>query len=646
MTRGVERALGILVMLSLALSACATPTPVTIIETVVVEKTVEVEREPDVTGEVEDESEPPTETSKTLVICMENEPDSLYRYGNPNAAAALVQQAIYDGPIDNRGYAYHPVILRKLPSLDDGDAIIRTVTVQIGDIVVDANGNPVELLEGTPIHPSGCRRTDCMIEFDGVPIDMDQMVVTFELTEGLTWSNGDPLTVDDSIYSFELNADFDSLANRYSVDRTASYAASSNTTVTWTGVPGYVDDLYFTNFWHPFPRSLWQDELGFQAADLLEVPESTREPMGWGPFVVNNWVSGNHITMTRNPYYFRADEGLPHLDTVIFRFVSDPNAVIAQLISGECDIAVEYPSLMDYAELLLQLEQENVVKPVFTTSAVWELAGFGIDPAPDYERPNFFGDVRVRQAIAMCLDRQRVVDDLLYGRSVVINSYVPPTHPLYADSVSEWPHDPEAGRALLEEVGWLDADGDGIREASDVDGIADGTRLEFSWQSTGLPVREAYLQLFRQNLADCGVGVDLEILPTEDFYADGPAGALFGRRFDMASFAWMADVIPLCDLYLSSSIPTDVNGWDGSNNTGFSSESYDEQCLRAISALPGTVDSIEGHRESQRIFTEQLPAIPLFLHLSLAVTREEVQGFVPDAVDTSGLWAIEAFDLE
>ncbi|MFZ1040996.1 MAG: hypothetical protein WCA79_19905 [Anaerolineales bacterium] len=70
----------------------------------------------------------PTPSPRTLTICLGEEPNTLYPYGNLNAAAQSVLAAIDDGPIDTIGYAYHPVILQKLPSIADGDATITQIT--------------------------------------------------------------------------------------------------------------------------------------------------------------------------------------------------------------------------------------------------------------------------------------------------------------------------------------------------------------------------------------------------------------------------------------------------------------------------------------------------------------------------------------
>jgi len=496
------------------------------------------------------------------------------------------------------------------------------------------------------VRPAGCRTAECAVEFTGTPMEMDQLVVTFKMVAGLKWSDGEPLTADDSVYNFELIADPDTPSSKFTIDRTASYEATDDVTAVWTALPGFIDSTYFLNFWSPKPRHLWQEQLGYSAADLLEAEESSRMPMGWGAFVIKEWVPGDHITVEKNPLYFRASEGLPYVDTVIYRFVPDSNSAVAQMISGECDIVTQDASLEDQSELLLKLEEEGVIQPIFITGTTWEHVDFCINPTPEYDRPDFFEDVRMRQAFASCLDRQAVVDTVLYGRSIVISTYIPPEHPLYAEGLTEWPYDPDKGKALLEEMGWKDSDGDGVREASGVEGIADGTLLEFKWSSTTAAMRVQYMQIFQQHLADCGIKANLDNMASGQFFADGPDGPVFGMRYDVGSFAWLTGVEPSCSLYLSTETPTAEGGWAGQNNTGFQNAEFDAACKRALGALPGTTDYIEGHKAAQMIFSEQLPVVPLFLRLKLAAIRPEVKGFIMDPTENSEMWNIEAFDLE
>lgn len=593
-------------------------------------------------------AEPAPPEPKTLVVCIDKEPDTLYWYGGHMTAARHVQQAIYDGPIDNTMYGYQPIILEKLPSLEDGDAVVEKIIVQAGDQVVDDLGNPVELAEGVYVHPSGCRAPECVVQFTGEPVEMDRMVVNFRIKDGIKWSDGEPVTAEESVYSFELASNPEIGWGQYIVERTAEYAAVDDLSVKWTGLPGYIDNLYAINFWMPMPRHLWLDQLGYTATDLLTAEESSRMPIGWGAFTIKEWVEGDHITLEKNPYYFRAAEGLPYVDAVIFRFVNDPNNALAQLLAGECDIVTEEVGLDAQTELLLELGEQGMLNPIFGHSTSWEHLDFGINSAEDYGRADFFEDVRVRQAITYCLDRQGVVNTTLYGQSVVPDTYLPPEHPLYAGSVlPRYDYDPAQGMALLDEVGWRDENDDGIREAHGIEGISDEVLLEFEWSSSITPsYRSEYMQYFQKNLAECGVKVNLNTLSPDEYFAHDPAAPLFGRRFDVGSFAWSTGVEKFCQFFLTSDIPNEGNGWVGGNVSGFTNAAFDAACTRAMQALPGSTDYAEGYKESQRIFSEQVPVVPLFLHLKVAATRPEVSGFVLDPTETSEMWNLELMTLE
>jgi peptide/nickel transport system substrate-binding protein len=288
--------------------------------------------------------------------------------------------------------------------------------------------------------------------------------------------------------------------------------------------------------------------------------------------------------------------------------------------------------------------------PTFVTGTVWEHVDFGINPEPGYAatRPDFFEDVRMRHAIAMCLDRQSIVDELLYGRSVVIHSYIPEKHPMYATDAAQYPYDPEAAGALLDEMGWIDQDGDGIRECRGcgVEGATDGTPLTFKWGSTNADLRVNYMQIMQLNMLDCGIDLQLENLPAGEWFADGPEGPLFGRHFDLGSFAWLTGVEPPCDLYITALIPAEENGWAGQNDPGFINEEFDAACNAALQSLPGTAEYEQFHKEAQIIFADQLPVIPMFLRLKLAAYAPHVQNFIMDETANSEFWNVEMFDLE
>lgn len=632
--------IGFLTIAGILLTACA---PVTVVHTVEVPGPTQV-----VTA-----TPTPTEAPEpaTLIVCQDAEPETLYLYGG-STTARHIHEAIYDGPIDHRSYDFQPVILEKVPRLEDGDAYFDTVTVQAGDRVVDITGQPVILEEEVQVFTShACMdagNTDCVTTFDGTtPIEMEQMVVSWQLLEGVTWSDGEPVTAEDSVYSYELACDQDTPVSKYLCDRTASYVAAGERTTVWTGLPGYVDDLYFLNFFSPLPRHLWQEQYHYTAADLLSQPESTREPIGWGPFVISEWVQGSHLTLEQNPNYFRADEGLPRVERLVFRFTRDANELLARLLAGQCDIGLWEEALGTLMPLLVATQEQGMLNLVVSSSDTWEHLEFGINPARTYRRSDFFTDVRVRQAIAHCIDRQTMVDEVTYGLGQIADAYIPPEHPLHAGGrLTHWEYDPEAGQALLAEVGWTDEDGDGVVEAHGVDGVRTGTPFHVTLMAVqGDSQQETIAHIIRSNLADCGIQVDLTYTPAWDFFADGPIGPLFGRQFDMAIFAWYNDVEPPCGLYLTEQIPDEGN-WGLPNASGFSSEEYDAACRAALAALPGTYEYEHFHAEAQRIFSEQLPALPLLWRVRVAVARPGVTNFTLDPSEENELRGIEEIGLE
>ena len=582
----------------------------------------------------------PTPEPKTLVVCLPDEPDSLYLYGAASLAAQHVWQAIYDGPLDSRSYAHQPVILTRLPSLTNGDAAVETVTVQTGDRVLSAGGEVVELAPGVMVEDANGQR----VTFDGTPILMQRMVVTFTLRPDLFWADGALLTADDAVFSFELAADGSTEpaevpvtpTDKHVVERTADYRAVGVRTVVWSGVPGFLDRAYYLNFWHPLPRHAWGH---LSAAELLSAEMATRQPLGWGPFVISEWVDGDHITAVRNPIYWRAPEGLPRVDVLTFRFIPDPATLAGELVAGRCDVVTHEGA--DAVRAMLPPsggDEGGEVTALSTYDARWELLAFGISPvgarsSRPYDRPDFFEDVRVRQGIALCIDRQALEPT---GR--VSHSYLPPEHPLYAgDVLTTWGYDREAGQKLLATAGWYDEDGDGVREAHAIPGIPDGTPFQVTYRTTDEPLRAQTAQLIQANLAACGIQVSVETMPSETLFAPGPEGALFGRRFDLAQFSWRAASDPLCDLFLSSQIP-DAGHWDRPNVAGFLDDEYDTACLSALEAFPGSEGYAAGHVEAQRIFSEQLPVLPLFQRPKVTLARASVTGLAPDPTEPSELW--------
>lgn len=595
----------------------------------------------------------PTPAARSLTICLGAEPSTLYPHGNLNSAARSVLSAIYDGPIDAVEYGYEPIILEKIPALEDGDAQITPITVNAGDEVVDSSGNLVSLNTGTKVRPAGCRSDDCAISYDGSSsLQMDQMVVTFTLLDGLMWSDGSPLTTSDSVYSFKLASDEATPGSKFLVDRTATYEAADEQTIQWWGKPGFIDPEYYTNFWMPLPEHAWSS---FQAADLLKVDVSARLPLGWGPYIIDDWQAGKSLHLVKNLNYFRASSGLPKFDELTFLIYPDANAAVSALVDGMCDVLDPSTRLDGQVGLLQQMRLNENVRLLTSQTNVMEWLGFGITPASydngfdvekEKDRPDLFGDKRTRQAVALCLDRQKVVDTVLFGLSKVPDSYVPPDHPLHNANVQKYEFNPASGNQILEQVGWLDQDNDPStpRQAFTVTNVPVNTPLVLNYYTTTATQRHQVAEIFTQSLAECGIGLNVIHANASDFYGPGPAGPLFGRQFDLAEYSIGVNSLePQCSWFTSAQIPTEANHWVGTNVSGYKNPSFDTACQKTLQTV-STDPEYAFHQEAQAIWAADLPAVPLYLRLRVAATRPDFCGFTLDPSSSSALADIEAFD--
>jgi peptide/nickel transport system substrate-binding protein len=588
-----------------------------------------------------------------LTVCLGQEPSTLYPFGELNAAARSVLASINDGPIDMVGYGYQPVILTQLPSIENGDAQIEKTLVQGGEQIVDADGNPVLLEQGARVHPAGCRTDDCVIAYDGTtPLEMDQMIVNFHMRPDLTWDDGTPLTSNDSVYAYKLSSEPGAITNTYLFDRTQVYEATDEQTVQWWGKPGFIDPAYFTNFWTPAPEHTWSK---FPADQLSTIDVSSRSPIGWGPYMVQEWVAGDHISLVKNPYYFRASDGYPKFDTLTFRFITDPNTALSELVAGRCDILDPTINLDGQASLLQEMQTGEQAQAFFTPGMTIEWLGIGTtpasyddgyDPINKKDRQDIFADAHTRQGVAYCLDRQSVVKNVLLGRTTVPTTYLPVKHPLYDPNIEAIPFDPSVGVSLLGQAGWKDTDGDPATPmvAFAVKNVAAGTPLLLNYYTTTATQRRQVVDILAQSLAQCGIGLNVQYFSQNDLYSSGPSGLLFGRRFDLIEYAMGVNgVEPPCNWFASSEIPSASNLWVGTNVTGYKNEKYDTACRAAQLALPSEQTYIDSYRQTEVLFSNELPAIPLYYRLRVAAARPDICNFDLDAT-ANPLWNIEAID--
>jgi peptide/nickel transport system substrate-binding protein len=465
--------------------------------------------------------------------------------------------------------------------------------------------------------------------------------------DNMTWEDGAPVTSADALLAFAVASSPQAAVRPDFVRFAAAYEALDDQTVRWTGLPGYASPTYYLHHAGFFPQHLYAE---LTPEQILTDPRSNRDPLAYGPFKLDEWAAGDHITFSRNPTYWRALEGLPHLDELVVRFMPNANQILAQIASGRCDLAPQDSVSADQYPLIRQLEAEGLVVSQIVADTVFDQLAFNALPAEGY--PGFagqmlaagggpvFSDPRVRKGLAHCLDREALVAQGLGGAGLVPQTYAPPGHPLYAgdENVAIYAFDPAQGLALLAEAGWTDTNNDGM-----LDNGA-GQNLSFVYSARSSTRRQAVMPLVQgQLLSNCHVEVSVELHGPE-YTNPGPEGVVLGRRFDASQLTFRSGSEPPCSLYTATSIPNDENGWEVFNIAGFSHPDFDAACLAAYEATD-PAEKAARHAEAQRIWAENLPAIILYTPARVLLTRPGVLNASGDPTATSDLWNVENFDL-
>ena len=228
---------------------------------------------------------------------------------------------------------------------------------------------------------------------------------------------------------------------------------------------------------------------------------------------------------------------------------------------------------------------------------------------------------------ALGSNRQAMIDTLFGGHTPVLSSWVLPNQPEAArpEQLMHYDYNPDLARKQLDEAGYADPDGDGIRASPD------GLTLTFQLLTTeGAPIRQQIASMFQKDMR--AIGVDIQLLPVPSdqlFSADGP---LFQRQFDLALFGWIAGADPGgLQLWGCDAVPSPENNWTGDNFAGWCFRDAN----RAIREAVTTVD-IEKRQDAylrqQKLWSQELPSLPLFQRLSLALIAPKVRGPQPDAL--------------
>lgn len=544
---------------------------------------------------------PGGETGKDLVICMSEEPGALYPYNGGSLAQTIIEHNIYED-IFTRPFHYSDTVpdSETLSSRDGVTIVINRVWVSAGDEIVKANDDVGDLAVGDTV--INWNREE--IVYEGSNIEMPQIEFYFS-TEQMVWQDGEPVTVEDFIFGYEIAEELD--ISDYLIERTFEYEKTGDDTLRWIMMPGFLD-MAFDDIWQPLPTHVWDDS---SAADLIELEDFRRRPLANGPFRIAEWVEGEEIRLVRNENYFRGD-ALPKLDSVTFRFDPDGYSLLVRLLVGECDIVTDDGLDVSHWSFLVDTEAQGLLTPYFQMGETFEYIAFSIYDESGLTRPGRFTDNRVRRAMTLCTNRQSMVDTILYGEGEIMYTYIPPDYSLYPDGLEIWSYDVERANGLLDDVGWTDTDGDGIRNLDDRRSFI--VTLGFDQENER---HRQIAEIFQENMRDCGIEVNLPQFSAEDWLADG---SLLEKGVDIGIFTSPIDLVPNCHRYSQS---------------GFANGDFDENCEAASHYLLGESKYTEYHQAALGDWVDSMPIIPLFADLKVSVTRPGICNVGVDPILTN-----------
>ena len=409
---------------------------------------------------------------------------------------------------------------------------------------------------------------------DGLPVPYladsweladDGVTYTFHLNPNAMWHDGEPVTADDVIFSFDSILDEETLSVRRSTvnDALASYRKVDDHTVELVAarpLATFVQDtagltgIVPQHIWGDVPVSEWGSDPGSTGTDPSRV-------VGAGPFKYVEWVTGDHVTIQKNEDYWDPD-ALPVIDEFIYRVVGEASTANAELQSGQADIAeIDFAN----ADSIRESNPELNIVDFDTTSFNYYYTN------QDEAKGLLFTDVAVRQALHYALDRDLIADTVYQGYAIRAIGTQPVLSIAYRPEAIETPYDfdPDQARSLLDEAGWTEGD-DGIREK-------DGERLSFEiLYSEGSATYEQQIPYMQQAWREVGIEMVPAAVPFPTLIDNAIAG-----NFEMAiaGFSWGVDG-GQGDMFRCNATPP-----AGFNRMRYCNEEYDELDAQQLAEL-------------------------------------------------------------
>lgn len=422
-------------------------------------------------------------------------------------------------------------------------------------------------------------------------IASDGLSVMFKLKDNIFWSDGKPIVADD--YKFTLE--------RYLLDPKVEFAARSNySQIDSAAAPDprtlivklkevscpILSRLGFA----PMPKHV------FENLDLNDNPENSKPTVGSGPWLLQEWVKGDHATFVANEKFFL---GRPNLDKYVYRIIPDTNVQYSMLKNGELDLGSVRGENWDEAKMTSGIQTLNY----YRAAGSYEFLGF-------WFKNDLVKDVKVREAIARAINRQQIIDRVRFGHAKPLDTIMVSTSWAYTTDTAKFDFDVAKSKQLLEEAGWK-------APANDSNGtrVKDGKPFKARvFYNAGNKDREQIATVIQGYLKT--VGLDTEVV-SEDFTA-------YLNRItkthdvEMYVLGWNTTVEPHSQQSIWSS--------DGGQNTTGLANSQVDALFQKAASLPGCNQNERKamYGQIQKLVTQEVPYVFLFEAESLAGISDRI----------------------
>jgi peptide/nickel transport system substrate-binding protein len=518
-------------------------------------------------------------------------------------AAGGLLAAACNGPIESRS--------EEGPAAADAPAYGDTfIQASIGDI----GGLIPSLTSDQSSHEVGGMIYDGLVKLDrdlntapalaeSWTYSRDCLELTFKLRRDVKWHDGHPFTADDVVFTYQTMINPKTPApfkEGFLLVKDVQAPDPYTVRVTYDKPYARAIETWGT---YVLPKHLLQS---FATAGTLRESPQNSYPIGTGPYRFQEWKPGEKVVLVASPDYY---EGRPYLSRIVYRVIPSQATIFLELKAK----GVDYVSTLTGIQYARQTEYPAFRKAYHKfryPASDYTFLGFNLrDPR--------FADRRVRQAFAHAIDKQELIDGVRLGLAREATGPIRPGTWAYTDKVERFAYDPAKAKALLEEAGWKDRDGDGLVEDRE------GKPFTLTIRTNqGNDERKKIAEIVQQRLKEIGVHAEIQIIEWAAFIKE----FVKPRRFEVIVLGLGTGTDPDQFVVWHSS----QRGPDQMNRTGYANPEVDA-LLEA-----GRMSCIQSQRvryyhRLQEILAQDLPMIFLYNRDSLPVVAARIRGVSPAA---------------